>query len=59
MDTQRPEIPDPQTPDSNDGQRDADVREAVTSADVTGLIAGEELITQAETILPTAPEDTD
>jgi hypothetical protein len=27
-------------------------REAVTSADDTGLIAGEELITEAETILP-------
>ena len=28
------------------------VREGVTSADSTGLIAGEELITQAETLLP-------
>jgi hypothetical protein len=29
-----------------------DVRDAVTSADATGLIAGEELITEAETLLP-------
>ena len=33
-------------------ERENDVREAVTSADGTGLIAGEELITQAETLLP-------
>jgi hypothetical protein len=32
-----------------------DRREAVTSADDTGLISGEELITEAETILPTQP----
>jgi hypothetical protein len=32
--------------------RENDVRDAVTSADATGLIAGEELITQAETLLP-------
>ncbi|HTA40628.1 MAG TPA: hypothetical protein VK760_16210 [Candidatus Acidoferrales bacterium] len=35
-------------------EREDDVREAVTSADATGLIAGEELITQAETLLPLA-----
>jgi hypothetical protein len=32
--------------------RAGDIREGVTSADATGLIAGEELITQAETMLP-------
>ena len=31
-----------------------DVRQGVTDADATGLIAGEQLITQAETILPIA-----
>lgn len=30
------------------------VRDGVTDADATGLIAGEQLITQAETILPVA-----
>ncbi len=30
----------------------SEVREAITSADATGLIAGEELITEAETMLP-------
>ncbi|MHB8434214.1 MAG: hypothetical protein ACYC8W_00700 [Candidatus Tyrphobacter sp.] len=33
--------------------RKIDVREAITDADATGLVAGEELITQAETVLPT------
>lgn len=33
-------------------ERIGDVREGVTDADATGLIAGEELITQAETLLP-------
>jgi hypothetical protein len=33
-------------------QRLGDVREGVMDADATGLIAGEELITQAETLLP-------
>lgn len=33
-------------------ERKAELREAVISADATGLIAGEELITQAETMLP-------
>jgi hypothetical protein len=33
--------------------RKTDVREAITDADATGLVAGEELITQAETVLPT------
>ncbi|MBV8372320.1 MAG: hypothetical protein JOY69_03600 [Candidatus Eremiobacteraeota bacterium] len=33
-------------------ERIGDVREGVTGADATGLIAGEELITQAETLLP-------
>jgi hypothetical protein len=32
-----------------------DIREAVASADDTGLIAGEELITEAETVLPLRP----
>ncbi|MBV9233201.1 MAG: hypothetical protein JO030_04100 [Candidatus Eremiobacteraeota bacterium] len=34
-----------------------DIREAVTSADDTGMIAGEELITQAETVLPAEQAD--
>jgi len=34
--------------------RKIDVREAITDADATGLVAGEELITQAETVLPTS-----
>ena len=29
-----------------------DIREGITDADATGLIAGEQLITQAETLLP-------
>ncbi len=33
-------------------ERIADVREGITGADATGLIAGEQLITQAETMLP-------
>lgn len=33
-------------------QRIDDIREGVTDADATGLIAGEQLITQAETLLP-------
>jgi hypothetical protein len=33
-----------------------DIREAIINADATGLIAGEELITEAETILPTLPQ---
>lgn len=33
-------------------ERKEELREAVISADATGLIAGEELITQAETMLP-------
>lgn len=32
-------------------------RDAVTSADDTGMIAGEELITEAETVLPTLPRE--
>ena len=32
--------------------RIGELREGVTDADATGLIAGEELITQAETLLP-------
>ncbi len=35
-------------------ERKEELREAVMSADATGLIAGEELITQAETMLPIA-----
>jgi hypothetical protein len=37
-------------------ERKRDLRDAVTSADATGLIAGEELITEAETMLPTSPQ---
>lgn len=33
-------------------ERKRDIREEVTDADATGLVAGEELITEAETILP-------
>lgn len=33
-------------------ERKTDLRQAVTSADATGLVAGEELITKAETVLP-------
>jgi hypothetical protein len=32
------------------------LREAITSADATGLIASEELITEAETMLPISPQ---
>ena len=35
-----------------DEKRREDVREGVNDADDTGLVAGEELITQAETMLP-------
>ncbi|HVN68708.1 MAG TPA: hypothetical protein VMU38_03515 [Candidatus Binatia bacterium] len=34
-----------------------DVREGVNDADATGLVAGEELITQAETLLPLLPRE--
>ena len=37
-------------------ERISKLREGITDADATGLIAGEELITEAETILPTLPE---
>jgi hypothetical protein len=37
-------------------ERISELREGITDADATGLIAGEELITEAETILPTLPE---
>ncbi|MHB8146095.1 MAG: hypothetical protein ACYDGM_02385 [Vulcanimicrobiaceae bacterium] len=33
-------------------EREDEFREAIVSADATGLIAGEELITEAETMLP-------
>ena len=33
-------------------KRGEDVRDGVADADATGMIAGEELITQAETLLP-------
>jgi hypothetical protein len=35
-----------------DENREDDLREAITRVDDTGLVAGEELITQAETMLP-------
>ncbi len=38
-------------------ERKEELREAVISADATGMIAGEELITQAETMLPTEPQE--
>ncbi len=33
------------------------IREAIMSADATGMIAGEELITEAETMLPTTARE--
>ncbi|MEO6836712.1 MAG: hypothetical protein ABI231_12515 [Candidatus Tumulicola sp.] len=36
--------------------RIGDLREGIKDADATGLIAGEELITDAETLLPLLPE---
>ncbi len=36
-------------------ERANDFRDAILSADATGMIAGEELITNSETILPTLP----
>lgn len=36
-------------------ERIGKLREGVESADATGLVAGEELITQAETLLPLTP----
>jgi hypothetical protein len=41
--------------ESDHREKEEDRREAVTSADDTGLIAGEELITEAETRLPPRP----
>ncbi|HUZ50151.1 MAG TPA: hypothetical protein VMW12_10540 [Candidatus Dormibacteraeota bacterium] len=38
-------------------ERKEELREAVISADATGLIAGEELITQAETMLPISSQE--
>jgi len=38
-------------------ERKEELREAVISADATGLIAGEELITQAETMLPIGSQE--
>jgi hypothetical protein len=35
-------------------ERKSAFREAITDADATGMIAGEELITEAETVLPTS-----
>lgn len=37
-------------------ERANEFRDAILSADATGMIAGEELITEAETMLPTLPE---
>jgi|GEM_PF-3350554 len=37
-------------------ERAKDFREAILSADATGMIAGEERITESETILPTLPQ---
>lgn len=37
-----------------ENNRIENVRDGITDADATGLIAGEQLITQAETILPVA-----
>ena len=38
-------------------ERKEELREAVISADATGMIAGEELITQAETMLPIGSQE--
>jgi hypothetical protein len=43
---------DPRESEPSEDDPIDDVREAVISADATGLIAGEELITEAETLLP-------
>ncbi len=40
----------------DDNARTNDFRDAILNADATGMIAGEELITEAETMLPTLPE---
>ncbi|NNM93633.1 MAG: hypothetical protein HKL92_09845 [Candidatus Eremiobacteraeota bacterium] len=37
-------------------ERANEFRDAILSADATGMIAGEELITEAETMLPTLRE---
>ena len=37
-------------------ERKSDIREAIIDADATGLIAGEQLITEAETLLPSLPQ---
>jgi hypothetical protein len=42
--------PKPAKPDVE--ERIGELREGITDADATGMIAGEELITQAETVLP-------
>jgi hypothetical protein len=39
--------------DASDAEeRKREIRDEITAADDTGLIAGEELITEAETVLP-------
>ncbi|MHB8462870.1 MAG: hypothetical protein ACYDA1_09500 [Vulcanimicrobiaceae bacterium] len=46
---------------NHDHQKNDDknaIREAIMSADATGMIAGEELITEAETMLPTTAHGT-
>ncbi|MGC1379652.1 MAG: hypothetical protein WA814_01370 [Candidatus Baltobacteraceae bacterium] len=40
-----------------DDDRLNQVRDGVTDADATGMIAGEQLITQAETLLPILPHE--
>jgi hypothetical protein len=46
-----------QDSDRSDAERRiGQVRDGITDADATGLVAGEELITEAETLLPLLPE---
>ena len=47
----------PQEIDEGEADRTDALRAAITSADATGLIAGEELITEAETIVPLSPQE--
>ena len=40
-----------------DEKRATDFRDGIVDADATGMVAGEELITEAETLLPLLPHD--
>ena len=47
----------PEEIDEGEADRKDALRAAITNADATGLIAGEELITGAETIVPLSPQE--